>query len=489
MRRRRGSSNRAEPGRAVRAIAFALLAGLLAVALSVDAGATRSRPIGPSGKAGWTATHSISAPGESAFAPDVALNPDGRAVAVWYRIRAHRVRAMRAATRRPGHGFGPPKTIGQADQTSGNNPPSVPDVALDRRGDATAVWLRKDGQGNLRVVASFQPVGGEFGPVEALSQAGGPAFDPQIAFAPNGRAIAVWERLVAPGQTRVKAAVKPPGQRSFGDPVSISGAAFNSAFPKIGIGGGRAVVVWLAGPPPPAAGNHVIQAARLSSGGRVLPVQTVSQPDADADRPSLAVEPRSGKAAVAWTQFGATAQESEQSEVAFAPEGKVFRAPRQLPQRSGLVGLLPRPGFDDAGQATLLFLNSLPPPEVGNDLVRTAVTGDGSPFAARQVLASTAGSEDFFIKPALSVTGSGAAAALWVRGHPVRADDVQAAVRLAGERRFGDARPLTPSRAAGGADPSVAANDQIAIAVWTRLTGSQDSGVSSSVYRGLGPAR
>jgi Ca2+-binding RTX toxin-like protein len=446
----------------------------------------RRRQPAPRRTAGWTPPQSITPRGEAGIVPDLSLNRDGRAVAVWYREAANGELTMRGAIRRPGHGFGPPATIGQADQTSGNNPPSVPEVAISRSGDAIAVWLRKDDQGNLRVVSSFRPAGGEFGPVETLSNPGASAFDPQVAFAPSGRAIAVWARLVSPGQTQVNVAVRPPGQPFFGDPDPVSAAPLNSQFPQVGIGGGRAVIVWLASPP--LGGNHVVQGSRLTRAGHVQPLQTVSEADRDADRPQLAVQRRTGEAVVAWTSFDSAGDlASEENELAFAPEGQLFRAPHQVPEETGLVGLLPRPGFDGSGRATLLFRNTLPAAEPGDDHMRTAVTRDGSNFAFKQTLASATGTSlDFFVEPSLSVAGSGGAAAVWVRGHTVRAGDIQAAVRAVGERRFGNTKTLTASRV-GGESPSVAASDRIAIAVWARARGNETTGVVTSRYRGFSP--
>jgi hypothetical protein len=179
---------------------LALALALAGLAASVATAGSPGPDAVPSGPAGWTRPKSITPPGEAAIVPDLSLDRDGRAVAVWYREAADGDLMMRGASRRPGHGFDPPESIGRADQTSGNSPPSVPEIAIDRRGNAVAVWLRKDDQGTLRVVSSFRPADGEFGSVETLSKPGAPAFDPQVAFARSGKAIAVWSRLVDPAK-------------------------------------------------------------------------------------------------------------------------------------------------------------------------------------------------------------------------------------------------------------------------------------------------
>jgi hypothetical protein len=231
------------------AILLAAVVALLAAPMG-SASALRTRP------AGWTKLGSISGPPEVALAPTVALNNAGRAVAVWYRISGGDIYTLRSATRQPGKNFSPAVTVGRADQTSGNNPPSVPEVALDSRGNALAVWLRKDDAPVLRphelmVVYAEEPSNAtKFGPVRALSAPGKPAFNPQVAVAANGATVVVWARLVSPGRNEIQAAIKPAGASSFRAPVTISADGANSNFPQVGIGdNGRIVVVWRSAPP------------------------------------------------------------------------------------------------------------------------------------------------------------------------------------------------------------------------------------------------
>ena len=69
-----------------------------------------------------------------------------------------------------------------------------PQVAVDGRGNAIAVWRRSEGT-NTIVQAAVRTSGGSFGAPQDLSTAGQNAYDPQVAVDGRGNAIAVWSRF------------------------------------------------------------------------------------------------------------------------------------------------------------------------------------------------------------------------------------------------------------------------------------------------------
>ena len=66
-----------------------------------------------------------------------------------------------------------------------------PQVAVDGRGNAIAVWQRFDGT-NTIVQAAVRAARASFGAPQDLSTAGQTAYDPQVAVDGRGNAIAVW---------------------------------------------------------------------------------------------------------------------------------------------------------------------------------------------------------------------------------------------------------------------------------------------------------
>jgi hypothetical protein len=72
---------------------------------------------------------------------------------------------------------------------------AAPDVALNARGDAAAVWVRGSGRGR-QIVASHRPLGGSWSRPEGISRRGRPAIDPRVAVGPDGRITVVWRQVV-----------------------------------------------------------------------------------------------------------------------------------------------------------------------------------------------------------------------------------------------------------------------------------------------------
>jgi hypothetical protein len=69
----------------------------------------------------------------------------------------------------------------------------APEVAIDE--SAAVVWTRAhtvDVSGSLRVLSAFRPKGGSFGSLETLSDRDLFGFEPDVAVDERGNALAVW---------------------------------------------------------------------------------------------------------------------------------------------------------------------------------------------------------------------------------------------------------------------------------------------------------
>ena len=70
-----------------------------------------------------------------------------------------------------------------------------PDVAMNRRGDAAAAWVRGTGR-KAMVVVSLRAADGGWSRPEGVSRRGRPAVDPQVALDADGRVVVVWRQVV-----------------------------------------------------------------------------------------------------------------------------------------------------------------------------------------------------------------------------------------------------------------------------------------------------
>ena len=87
----------------------------------------------------WLAPQDLSAAGQHAYDPQVAVDGQGNAIAVWQRSDGTNT-IVQAAVRAAGGSFGAPQDVSAAGQKAG-----FPEVAVDGQGNAIAVWSRSNG--------------------------------------------------------------------------------------------------------------------------------------------------------------------------------------------------------------------------------------------------------------------------------------------------------------------------------------------------------
>ncbi|MGB8328672.1 MAG: choice-of-anchor Q domain-containing protein, partial [Polyangiales bacterium] len=143
---------------------------------------------------GWDVAEPISDAGSVSY-PQVAVDPNGNAFAVWAKYTAAGytiwVNGFTAAA-----GWGVDEAIG-----TGSYPSPAPQVATDPNGNALAVWIGYNDIGDQDVWANrFTTVTG-WGVAERISRAVHYAASPQVAVDPSGSALVVWEEWRATGST------------------------------------------------------------------------------------------------------------------------------------------------------------------------------------------------------------------------------------------------------------------------------------------------
>ena len=170
--------------------------------------------------------------------PQLAVNARGDALAVWRLGIPPKARVL-AAFRPSGGRFGKPQRISRSDageETHG---------ALDGRGNALAIWRRRDRNGHDNwVEAAFRPVHGRFGKPQRLSRRSAGASGARVAFDSRGNALAIWAlRLRHDRGTLLQATYRPAGGR-FRKPRTISRSEGIGAIRLSFARSGEALAVW-----------------------------------------------------------------------------------------------------------------------------------------------------------------------------------------------------------------------------------------------------
>ena len=130
-----------------------------------------------------------------------------------------------------------------------------PDVGLNARGDAAAVWVRGSGRAR-QIVASYKPLGGAE-PAGGISRRGRPSIDPKVAVGPDGRVVVTWRQVARsrvvrvggeaprPGGPRRPGARAAAGRRALGPVVTLSSPRQKVGRVFLGVDGrGLAVAAW-----------------------------------------------------------------------------------------------------------------------------------------------------------------------------------------------------------------------------------------------------
>jgi hypothetical protein len=137
---------------------------------------------------GWGTAEAIGAVDTSTgdFAIEVAVEPDGDAMSVWHQRDGMRadIWANRYAS---GGAWGTAELLESENGGTAKNP----QVAVDANGNAIAVWQQNDGLVNFAAANRYTP-GGGWGTAQSIDNAPGGSSSPQVASDPAGNAMALW---------------------------------------------------------------------------------------------------------------------------------------------------------------------------------------------------------------------------------------------------------------------------------------------------------
>lgn len=180
-----------------------------------------------------------------------------------------------------------------------------PQVAVDDSGRATVVWSYYDSQGKNSYVLARRSAAGAAWEREAVLGSGSgttAAFEPRVAVAPGGEALAVWQQQDSSG-VRILANRCPAEGGWANTTQSIATSANNgeAGYPQAAINeGGGAVVVW-------STMDHVWASTYSPAGGWGAPRSIEAPGGGTASQAQVAMD-SSGNALAVWSQGEAGAR-------------------------------------------------------------------------------------------------------------------------------------------------------------------------------------
>ena len=131
------------------------------------------------------------------YSPRVAVNAQGQAAAVWVQMNsALAAYGIWSSRLEPGAGWSAAVQVERVKQVAGENagPAYAPGIAIDDRGHAVAAWQQSDGR-RVHVRASRFTPGVGWGQASRLEQGKGDLGAPQVAMDAGGNALVVWPRF------------------------------------------------------------------------------------------------------------------------------------------------------------------------------------------------------------------------------------------------------------------------------------------------------
>ncbi|HEX5527690.1 MAG TPA: glycosyl hydrolase [Solirubrobacterales bacterium] len=256
----------------------------------------QARRISPDGTP-EESTKNLSTTGQSSYEPQLAVAPDGTATVVWKRFDGAHYLVQERRIAGDGTREETFHTLSEPKQDA-----AEPQVGVAEDDTATVVWSRFDGSDSIVQARQIAPSGEPGASTASLSAVGESAIQPRVAVAAEGAATVVWNRFdgadwIVQAQ-RLSAAGLPTGGTE-----NLSAAGQSAAEPQIAAeASGKATVAWDRFD----GSSFVVQARQLDAEGEPLgPALDLSAAGRDAAEPALAIAP--GAAATAlWARSDGT---------------------------------------------------------------------------------------------------------------------------------------------------------------------------------------
>ena len=278
-------------------------------------------------------SETISEPAVAAESPRVAMDRLGNAVAVWHVSTTGRDSVVQASVRPTGGSWSAPQALSDPSE-----PAFGANVSIEA-GRLTAVWVAREEWRPVIQSASRTLTGPWTRPITISGPIGG-AYTPTVAMDDKGAAVAAWQWWDG-SYRRIVAAVR-SSEGTWSKPDELSAPGHTATAPLVGMdAAGNAIAAWI-------RSNGIAPAAQTASrpaGGTWSVPQNLSRRGRNAASVDLAVN-RRGDAVVSWVQA--------------AGLHTAFRAPGEttwtrVPIAASWGGLGAHVALDEAGNATVVW--------------------------------------------------------------------------------------------------------------------------------------
>jgi uncharacterized protein GlcG (DUF336 family) len=247
----------------------------------------------------WGTAQAIESNTGDAYGPQVAVDPSGNAVAVWYQndgsynsIYSNRYDALSG-------------TWGTAQLIEDNiRSAYAPQVAVDLDGNAVAVWRQNDGSYDTIYSNRYDALSGTWGgTAQAIEGNTGSAYGAQVAFDPSGNAVAVWYQWDGSYDSIYSNRYDALSGTWGGTAQAIEGNTGGAYNPQVAFDSdGNATVVWYQHD---GTYNNIYFNRYDELSGMWGTAQAIEGNTGNADAPQVAVDP-SGNAVAVWRQHDGT---------------------------------------------------------------------------------------------------------------------------------------------------------------------------------------
>ncbi len=238
---------------------------IVQVVRSIDGGAT------------WGAVTSLSAAGANVNRPQVAID-GSTAIVAWSRYNGANWIAQAARSSDSGATWGSPVDL----STAGSD---VNNIAVGMSGtNAVVAWPRWNGSNLIIQAAASANAGTSWATPVNVSLTLQSADFVQVALS-GSVGVITWQRSDG-SNTIVQAANSSDGGATWGTPVSLSTAGANATDPQVAVSGSSAVITWVRND----GANTIVQSAQSTDGGVVWGAfHDLSAPGRNAEDPQVAL--------------------------------------------------------------------------------------------------------------------------------------------------------------------------------------------------------
>jgi hypothetical protein len=396
----------------------------------------------------WSAPVDLSAAGQNAGVPQVAVDAGGNAVFTWQRFDGANWRIQARARSATGT-LSAVQTLSKSGQDAFG-----PEVGVDADGNAVFTWQRSDGVNN-RVQARARAATGALSVVQNLSDPGADADLPEVAVDADGDAVFTWRRFDG-ANARIQARAR-SATGTLSAVQNVSDAGQNASQPAVAVDpGGDAVLAWRRFD----GANNRVQARARSAAGTLSAVKTLSSSGRDADSPEVAVD-TDGDAVFTWTRFDGA---NERVQARARSTAGTLSAVQNLsdPGRSAFT---PQVAVDSGGDAVFTWRRF----DGANERAQARARSATGTLSAVQTL-SDPGRAAFF--PQVAVDTDGDAVFAWARS-----DGFDSRIEARSRSASGTLRPLTilsdPGQDASFPDVAVDPGGD-ALVTWARSDGAHE---------------